>query len=104
MGLQELAVLLLIAIVAAIVGRGLAGYSLAGCLISFILASLGAVAGWLLQGVLGLPDNLVLLPWLTEPRPVSAIGASIGALLLAFIGGLLGRPVQQQRRTTRYRR
>lgn len=103
MGLQELAVLLLIAIVAAIVGRALAGYSLAGCLISFILASLGAVAGWLIQGLLRLPDNLVLLPWVVEPRPVSAIGAVIGALLLAFIGGLLGRPVQP-RRSTRSRR
>jgi hypothetical protein len=103
MNLQELAVLLLIASVAAIIGRALAGYSLSGCLISFILSSLGAVGGWLIQGLLRLPDGLARLPWLAEPRPVSVIGASVGALLLAFIGGLLGRPVQRPSRT-RYRR
>ena len=99
MNLQELAVVLIIAGIATILGRMLAGYNLPGCLTTFILAALGSVAGWLLQNRLSLPDNLVRLPWIVEARPVSVIGASIGALVLAFIGGLLGRPVAQPRRS-----
>lgn len=99
MNLQELAVLLLIGLAASIVGRALAGYNLSGCLINYILASLGSIAGWLIQNLLGMPDLLVRLPWVAEPRPVSVIGATIGALVLAFIGGLLGRPVERARRS-----
>lgn len=102
MDLATLAVLLLLAAIAAVIGRALAGYSLSGCLITYALACLGAVAGWLLQRLIFGEDNLVVIPWGADPAQVSVIGASIGAFLLAFIGGLLGRPVEQsQRRRSR---
>lgn len=98
MDLATLAVLLLVAAIAALIGRALAGYSLSGCLITYALASLGAVAGWLLQRQIFGDDNLVAIPWGAAPAQVSVIGASVGAFLLAFLGGLLGRPVERSRR------
>ncbi|MDP9311039.1 MAG: hypothetical protein M3R24_09150 [Chloroflexota bacterium] len=102
MNIETLGVILVIAVIAAIIGRALAGYNLAGCLITYVLACLGGVAGWLAQSLLFGMDNLVLLPIQGNQVRVSVIGATIGALLLAFLGGLLGRPVA--RRRTRSRR
>ncbi len=93
MNLETLTVILVIAAVATLLSRALAGYNLPGCLITYVLACLGGVAGWLVQSQLFGPDNLVTLPLAGQTDPVSVIGASIGALLLAFVSSLLGRPV-----------
>jgi|GEM_PF-6595205 len=103
MNLETLAVLLVIGVLAAILGRLLAGFSLSGCLVTYILACLGAVAGWVVQQQVFGPDNLLTLPLPDRPTSVSVVGASIGAFLLAFIGGLLSRPVARPSRS-RYRR
>lgn len=95
--------MLAIAGIAALIGRAVAGYSLSGCLVNYVLACFGAIGGWVAQMQLGLADNLLTLPWPQPSPPISVLGASIGAMLLAFIGGLLGRPVARPRRT-RYRR
>lgn len=101
MNIETLIVILGIAVVAALVSRALAGYNLAGCLITYLLACLGGVAGWLVQTQVFAPDNLVSLPLPAQGTPVSVIGASIGALTLAFVGSLLGRPVPSRRSRSR---
>lgn len=104
MTIQELSVILAVAGLASLIGRTLAGYSLAGCLITYVLACLGAVAGWYVQiNWLHLPDRLVTLPLISDPQRISIIGAFIGALLLAFFGSLLSRRVPRPRsRQRRY--
>ncbi len=101
MNIETLVVLLLIAGATALVGRALAGFTLAGCLINYVLACLGAVGGWLIQSLFLRPDNLVSVPLQGDPVNVSIIGASICSFALAFLGGLLGRPVQQRRTRSR---
>ena len=98
MNSETLAVLLLVAGVAAFLGRALAGYNLSGCLITYVLACLGAVAGWSIQERFFGSDNLIVLP-ISGTTPVSIIGAAVVAALLAFIGSLLGRPVQRPSRS-----
>ncbi len=102
MNIETLIVILGIALVAAFLSRALAGYNLPGCLITYVLGCLGGVAGWLVQTQLIGHDNLVILPLAGQSEPVSVIGASIGALLLTFVGSLLGRPVPS--RSSRLRR
>lgn len=97
MDIATLGALLAIAFVAAVIGRALAGYTLAGCLITYILACLGAIGGWVLQQQFFWPDRILTLPIGGSPVSVSIVGASVGALLLAFLGGLLGRPVAPRR-------
>jgi hypothetical protein len=101
MNIETLAVLLIIAGITALLGRALAGFTLAGCLINYVLACLGAVGGWLIQSLFLGPDNLVAVPLQGAPVSVSIIGASIGSFALAFLGGLLGRPVQPRRKRSR---
>lgn len=101
MNIETLVVLLLIAGAAAFVGRALAGFTLAGCLINYVLACLGAVGGWLIQNLFLGPDNLVSVPLQGAPISVSIIGACVGSVALAFLGGLLGRPVQPRRTRSR---
>jgi uncharacterized membrane protein YeaQ/YmgE (transglycosylase-associated protein family) len=98
MDVTTLLVLLAIAAIATIVSRTLAGYSLSGCLTTYVVACLGAVGGWVLQQQLFGPDSMISVPFGGVQRPVSVIGASIGALLLAFIASLLGRPTAPRRR------
>ena len=104
MNIETLAVILLIAGITTIVGRALGGFNLPGCLITYVLSVLGGVAGWLVQTQLFGADNLVTLPLAGPPVQVSVIGATVGTLLLAFIGSLLGRPVQPRRPRSRPRR
>ncbi len=98
MDVTTLLVLLAIAAIAGVLSRLLAGYSLAGCLVTYVVACLGAVGGWVLQQQLFGPDSLINVPFGGTQRPVSIIGASIGALLLAFITSLLSRPTAPRRR------
>lgn len=91
MNIETFGVLLVIAVLATIVSRTLAGYSLAGCLVTYILALFGGIGGWIAQQRFVGPDNLVTIPIPGDSAPVSVIGAIIGACLLAFLGGLLGR-------------
>jgi uncharacterized membrane protein YeaQ/YmgE (transglycosylase-associated protein family) len=98
MDLITLGVLLAIAAVTGFVARALSGYSLAGCLVTYVAACVGAIGGWVLQQQLVGPDALVQLPIGGDIRTVSVIGATIGALLVGFIASLLSRPTQIRRR------
>jgi uncharacterized membrane protein YeaQ/YmgE (transglycosylase-associated protein family) len=103
MNLETLGVLMLIAAIAAIIARALVGYSLSGCLITYVLACLGAIGGWVIQRqYIGL-DQWLVLPLPDRQTPVSVLGGSIGALLVAVVGSLLSRPAPQPVRR-RYRR
>ncbi len=103
MNLETLGTLLVIAAIAALIARGLVGYSLSGCLIAYVLACLGAVAGWVIQQQYFGLDQWLVLPIPDDPTPVSVFGGSIGALLISILGSLIARPTPQPRRR-RYRR
>jgi hypothetical protein len=98
MNVETFGVLLVIAAIAALIARALAGYSLSGCLVAYVLACLGAIGGWILQRqYIGL-DQWLVLPIPNDPTPVSVLGGSIGALLVAVIGSLIARPGPQPAR------
>lgn len=97
MNLETLVAVFLIGAIAAIIGRAVAGYSLAGCLTAYVAACLGGVGGWFVQQRYFGLDNLLVLPITSFDAPVSVVGMSMGALLLAFIAGLLGRPTYRPR-------
>lgn len=103
MNIETLGVLLMIAAIAALIARALVGYSLQGCLLAYVLAALGAVAGWVVQARYFVLDQFLVLPIPNDPAPVAVIGASIGALLISILGSLLLRPTAQPVRR-RYRR
>jgi hypothetical protein len=101
MTIETLLVLLVIALVAAILGRA-PSYSLPGCLVSYVLACLGAVGGWIAQQRFFGPEPLVVIPWFSQQPAVSIVGASLGALVLALLSRWIGRRVQPLPRRRRY--
>lgn len=101
MNIETLLVLLVIALIAAVLGRAVAGYSLAGCLTAYVVACLGAVGGWWVQQRYFVQDRLITVPLGAEPVAVSIVGAAVGAVLLGFIAGLIGRPTVPRRRARR---
>jgi hypothetical protein len=104
MTIETLLVLFAIASVVALLVRLLSGVHLTGYLVSLVLACLGAVGGWWVQHQYLVPDALLTIPWGGRQVPVSVIGASVGALLLALLGRGWGQPLRQpSRRRRRYR-
>ncbi|WP_026369380.1 hypothetical protein [Kallotenue papyrolyticum] len=95
--LATLLIVIAIAAAATLLMRALAGYHLQGCLVTFVSACLGAVGGWAAQQRWFGADNLLSLPFAEHER-VSVIGATLGALLVALIVSLLGRPTAPRRR------
>lgn len=98
MDIATLAVILIIAAIAALVGRAFSGYTLSGCLVTYVAACLGAVGGWYVQRSYLVPDQLLAFPLGSSSVRVSVVGAAVGALLLAVFVGLLGRPRMRSRR------
>lgn len=103
MNVETFGVLMVIAAVAALIARTLVGYSLSGCLIAYVLACLGAIGGWVIQGQYFGLDQWLVLPLPNNPVPVSVLGGTIGALLVSVLGSLIARPAPQPARR-RYRR
>ncbi len=101
MTLETFVAILVIAFAAALFGR-LPRYSLQGCLVSYVFACLGAVGGWIAQQRWFGPEPLVVIPWLSQRPAVSIVGASLGALALAWLSRWLGRPRQPLPRRRRY--
>ena len=98
MNIETLVALLLMAAIVAVVVRLLSGFTLAGLLVTYVLACLGAIGGWLLQGRLGLP-LLYALPLPVDRPPVAIVWPALGALLAALVGSRLWRPTRGARRT-----
>jgi len=98
MEIATLAVILIIAAIAALVGRAFSGYTFSGCLVTYVAACLGAVGGWYVQRTYLVSDELLAVPWGNGTVRISVVGAAAGALLLAVFVGLLGRPRVRSRR------
>lgn len=81
-------VLLLIAAVAGALGQALAGYSIGGCLASVIIGFVGAWLGVWLAGQFGLPEFFTIV---VEGQPFPIVWAVIGAAIVSFFFGLIGR-------------
>ena len=88
MSLIGFVILLAIAAVAGALGQALAGYSIGGCLASILIGFVGAWIGTWIAGQLGLPAFFTVN---VEGQPFPIVWAIIGAALLSFIFGLLGR-------------
>ena len=81
-------VLLLIAAVAGALGQALAGYSIGGLLASIIIGFVGAWLGVWLAGQFGLPEFFSIV---VEGKPFPVVWAVIGAAIVSFFFGLIGR-------------
>ena len=88
MSLLGLVVLLVIAAIAGSLGQALAGYSLGGCLASILIGFIGAWLGVWLATQLGLPTFFTIV---VEGQPYPMVWAVIGAAIVSFIFGLIGR-------------
>lgn len=88
MSLMGFLILLVIAAVAGALGQALAGYSIGGCIGSILVGFIGAFVGTWLASQLGLPQFFTIS---VEGQPFPVVWAVIGAALLSFIFGLLGR-------------
>ncbi|GAC1651579.1 MAG: hypothetical protein NVS4B8_26610 [Herpetosiphon sp.] len=91
MNLETLVTLLLVGLVVATVVRAFIGWSLAGWLITVVLAILGGIAGWQLERRLNLP-HIYSFAFPSTARPVAPVWLSVGAVGLALLGSLIGRP------------
>jgi uncharacterized membrane protein YeaQ/YmgE (transglycosylase-associated protein family) len=103
MTIETLVILLIIAWVATLLGR-IPVYNLQGCLISYVLASLGAVGGWFAYQrflVTG-PQMDIDVPWVGTQSGLMLISASVGALVLVLLSRRAGRPVRPFTRRRRY--
>ena len=89
-------VLFLIAAVAGAIGQSLAGYSLGGCLVSGIVGFIGAYLGMWLANTFGLPELLMVN---IDGAPFPLLWAIIGSFLFTLIVGAITRGT---RRTVAY--
>lgn len=103
MTIETLGALLVVAGIVALLVRVASGIHLAGCLISLVLACLGAVGGWWVQQEYLVPDALLQIPLNGRQVSVSVIGAIVGALVLTLLGRGWGQPLRQPTRRRRYR-
>jgi uncharacterized membrane protein YeaQ/YmgE (transglycosylase-associated protein family) len=95
MSLLGILILLVVAAIAGAIGQAIAGYSHGGFLVSIVVGLIGAVLGWWLAGVLGLPELFVIN---IDGQPFPLVWAIIGSALFALAAGLITR----RRVTTTY--
>jgi uncharacterized membrane protein YdjX (TVP38/TMEM64 family) len=103
MNIETLLVLLVLAAIVTLLVRAVSGIHLVGCLVSYVLACLGAVGGWIVQQRYFAPDQLLAVPWNGRQITVSVLGAAIGALLVSFLGRGIGQPLRSPARRRRRR-
>jgi uncharacterized membrane protein YeaQ/YmgE (transglycosylase-associated protein family) len=89
-GLIDFLLLLIVAGACGSLGQAISGYSRGGCLVSIALGFIGALVGFWLKGLLGLPEILMLQVGGTSfPIIWAIVGA---ALFVAVISFLTRRP------------
>lgn len=88
MSLMGIIVLVIIAAVTGALGQAIAGYSVGGCIGSIVLGFIGAFLGVWIARQLGLPDFFTLV---IDGQPFPVVWAIVGAAILSFLFGLLGR-------------
>jgi uncharacterized membrane protein YeaQ/YmgE (transglycosylase-associated protein family) len=94
MSLLGILILVVVAAIAGALGQAIAGYSHGGFLISIVVGLIGAVLGWWLAGVLGLPELFMIN---IDGQPFPLVWAIVGSALFALLAGLITR-----RRVTTY--
>ena len=86
MGLFSFLVLLVVAGVCGSLGQAITGYSRGGCLVSIALGFIGALVGYGLKDLLGLPEILSLdLGGTQFPIIWSIIGSALFVAVVAFL-------------------
>lgn len=91
MNIPTFATMVVLALVVTTIVRFFAGWTLAGWLLTFVLALLGAVGGWYAEQQLALPSFFALtLP--NNQGVVSVVWAILGAISLTVLGALIARP------------
>jgi uncharacterized membrane protein YeaQ/YmgE (transglycosylase-associated protein family) len=88
MSLAGFILLLFIAALAGMLGQGIAGYSLGGCLVSIIVGFVGAFFGLWIARFFGLP---AFIPITIEGETFPLVWAVIGSAVLAAVVGLFNR-------------
>jgi uncharacterized membrane protein YeaQ/YmgE (transglycosylase-associated protein family) len=88
MTIIEFIVLLVVAAVCGSIGMAISGYSRGGCLVSIALGFIGALLGWWLAGILGLPE-FFMLDFGEVKFPI--IWSIIGSALFVAVISLLTR-------------
>lgn len=89
MGLEELGVLVGVALVASALARGLSGYSPGGFIVSTAVGFIGALFGLWLQDEFQLPEGP---SFVVEQTEIHILWALAGAgFLVAVLGALTGR-------------
>lgn len=86
---EEVGVLLVIAVVASLLARGLSGYAAGGFLVSTAIGFLGALLGLWLQSEFELPEGPSFLIGGTEFPILWALAGS--GFLVAVVGAAAGR-------------
>jgi len=86
MGLIELLILIVVAGICGSIGQAITGYSRNGCLISIALGFIGALVGFFLKDLFGLPE-LIMLDVGTSGFPViwSILGSALFVAVISFL-------------------
>ena len=88
MGILDFVLLLVIAGVVGSLGQAIVGVSRGGCLVSIVLGFIGSLLGWWLEGVLGLPELLVIqLGDTAFPVVWAIIGSALFVAVISMIAG-----------------
>jgi len=88
MTLVDLLILLLVAAVCGSVGQSLVGFSRGGCLTAIVLGFIGALFGFWLKNLAGLPEPLMLqIGGSNFPVLWSIIGSALFVAILSLLSG-----------------
>jgi uncharacterized membrane protein YeaQ/YmgE (transglycosylase-associated protein family) len=86
MSLVDFILLLIVAGVVGSIGQAIAGISRGGCIVSIVLGFIGALIGWWLKRLIGLPEPFMLHIGGTDfPLLWSIIGATLFVAVIGLI-------------------
>jgi uncharacterized membrane protein YeaQ/YmgE (transglycosylase-associated protein family) len=88
MALIDLLILLIVAAICGSLGQALVGFSRGGCLVAVALGFIGALLGFWLKDLAGLPEPLMLrVGGSNFPVVWSVIGSALFVAVISFLSG-----------------